>query len=205
MIQVASSVQGAVPQTLQNILQPDEQPLWWERPQLKKMRSPLTSRDAFSALLSGVVCVLFLLILACVETSISLQTLLTLPVLIGSIVAFFAICAASYFRLFLRTFVAASKKAPSYLQYTLYAVTDRRALIIVSLPASDPVVFEYLPHEINLSPGFVRPNGSGILPFSTSRQSTLGKYSLPLVLPGSFSGISHVQNVTTLLQQLKSR
>jgi hypothetical protein len=78
-------------------------------------------------------------------------------------------------------------------------------MIIVRLPYAEPTVLEYRSHEIDLPTSRVRPDGSGILTFGAPHHAKVGRYGPDVVFPGSFLGISHVQEVAALLQQFKSK
>src|SRR5690348_13243483 len=123
-------------QTLQNTLQPDEQLLWADHPQLKKRRSRLFSKEGgVDLVIIGIAAIpLTALFYGGISLSghkwASLQTCLILfPVVFG----------LNCLTTFLRPFTEVLKKAPPYWKYTLYAITDRRAMIIVRLPFSEPV------------------------------------------------------------------
>jgi hypothetical protein len=193
-------------QTIQNLLQAGEQLLWWDYPQLKKMRIPLTSNDVISALIFGTVSAILFTAFFYVAKSMYTQRPSALWVNIEIFSGIF-VCALlfAYQRPLLCTFTDVLKEVPPYRQYTLYAITDQRAMIIVCLPGIEPTVLEYLPHEIETPTSLVRPDGSGILFFGPARRSKIGAYGPSVVLPSSFLGISNVQDASALLQDLKAR
>jgi hypothetical protein len=192
-------------QTIQNLLRADEQLLWWDCPQLKRMRFPLTTSDIISALIFGIVSAMLFTVLFYVAKSMYTQRPSTLGVNIEIFSGIF-VCGLlfAYQRPLQRTFTDVLKAVPPYRQYTLYAITDRRAMIIVSLPGMEPTVLEYLPHEIETPTSLLRPDGAGILIFGPARRSKISAYGPSIVLPGSFLGISNVQDASILLQSLKA-
>src|SRR5260370_41942346 len=125
MDQVASP-RDALRQILQNVLQPDERLLWSDHPQLKKLRSPLLSKEeGFDLLFIGIAAIpLTALFYGMISLSVhkwaSLQMCLALfPLVFG----------LNCLTTLLRTFTDVLKKAPPYWKYTLYAITDRRAMV----------------------------------------------------------------------------
>lgn len=201
MSQIAFS-QEALQQTLQNLLQPDEQLLWSDYPHLKQLRIPLTSqKGAWNLLFDALQAFLLAAFLYWMNFVIAHK-----PVLFWIAIALFlGLFLVFSLRSFLQTFTAALKKAPPYRRYTLYAITTHRALIMIGLPNSKPTVLEYFPDEIDLPANLARLDDSGILPFGSARQAKISRYEPAVLLPGSFLGISHVQEIATLLQQLKSK
>jgi hypothetical protein len=193
-------------QTIQNLLQADERLLWWDCPQLKKMRFPLTTGDIIAALIFGIVSAVLFTALFYMVKSIYTQRPSALSVNIEIFSGIF-VCGLlfAYQRPLQRTCSDILKAVPPYRQYTFYAITDRRAMIIISLPGMEPTVLEYLPHEIETPMSLMRPDGAGILIFGPARRSKISAYGPSVVLPGSFLGISNVQDALILLQNLKAR
>jgi hypothetical protein len=144
-------------QTIRKLLRADEQLLWWDCPQLKRMRFPLTASDIISALIFGTVSAMLFTALFYVAKSMYTQRPPTSGVYIEIFSGIF-VCGLlfAYLRPLQRTFSDILKAVPPYRQYTLYAITDRRAMIIVSLPGMEPTVLEYLPHEIETPTGLMR-------------------------------------------------
>jgi hypothetical protein len=169
------------------------------------MRFPLTASDIISALIFGTVSAMLFTALFYVAKSMYTQRPPTSGVYIEIFSGIF-VCGLlfAYLRPLQRTFSDILKAVPPYRQYTLYAITDRRAMIIVSLPGMEPTVLEYLPHEIETPTGLMRPDGAGILIFGPARRSKVSAYGPSVVLPGSFFGISRVQDASFLLQKLKA-
>jgi hypothetical protein len=193
-------------QTIKTLLHTDERLLWWDYPQLKKMRFPLTSNDVISALIFGIVSAILCTAFFNIVKSIYTQRPSTLWANIEIFGCIF-ICGLlfAYQKPFLRTFTDVLKDAPPYRQYTLYAITDRRVMIIVNLPGIEPTVLEYLPHEIDTPTSLVRPDGSGLLIFGRARRCKISGYGPFVVLPGGFLGISNVQGASALLWDLKGQ
>jgi hypothetical protein len=191
---------------IQRNFQQDEQLLWWNYPQLKNGRHFITRWDIASlSLFSGIVTILFISFIY-TRNHIAIKGWLTSWTNGGAIIGFFVFCAfAMYLGVYLRTYTVALKKAPRYWRYTLYAITDQRALILVHLPGHQPKIFEYLPCEIGLPTNVICHDDSGILTFGASHQPKMNSDGQCLALPGQFWGISHIQEATELLWQLRSK
>jgi hypothetical protein len=187
-------------QTLQELLQSDEQLLWSDSPHVRKLRFPVSSKArVFDLLCNAFLALLFPALfywMVSVNAHKPFPFWITIPIVLCLFLLF-------SLRSFLKTFTAAFKKSPPYRRSTLYAITDHRAIIMICLPTSKPTVLSYLPHEIDLPTSHVRPDGSGLLAFGAPRHAKLSRFGPDVVFAGSFLGISHVQEVAALLHQLK--
>jgi hypothetical protein len=188
-------------QTLQTLLQPDEQLLWSDSPHVRKLRFPVSSKARiFDLLFNAFLALLFATFLSWI-VSVDAHKLVPFWINIPIFLCFFLLFSL---RSFLKTFTAAFKKAPPYRRATLYAITDHRAIIMICLPGSKPTILSYFPHEIDdLPTSRVRPDGSGILTFGALRHAKIGRFGPEVPFPGSFLGIARVQEVAALLRQLK--
>ncbi len=189
-------------QTLQKLLQPAEQLLWSDSPHVRKLRFPVSSKARIFDLLCNAFLALLFPAFFYWMVSVNAQKPFPFWINIPIVLCLFLLFSL---RSFLKTFTAAFKKSPPYRRSTFYAITDHRAIIMICLPASKPTVLSYLPHEIDLPTSHVRPDGSGLLAFGASRPVKIGRFGPSVVLPGSFLGISHVEEVAALLQELKSK
>ena len=189
--------------TIQGLLRTDEQLLWWERPKIRYIKKPMTlnrwiiliTNTIISSIFAFLALVLFLYFLRFLYIKEG-----------GNIIRYFPFFLLGSFLAILPNYLFSFiGNMPRYYKRTLYAITNARILIIVTPPGSHPVVLEYFPQEIGQLESITRPDGSGIIIFSTPRQMRPGRYGANIVLPGSFVGISNVQYVTELLLQLKAR
>jgi hypothetical protein len=182
-------------QMIQGLLQPEEKLLWWERPQLKNMRMPL---QLGGIVISGSLILIFSAVMVGILNMIYQDSHFSflsnlLMVAIFSLLLFG--------KEFLQTFTAAWRKSPPYRKSTLYAVTDRRALLIINVPAASQIVLEYRPEEIDIPTSVTRSDGAGSLIFASERKVDVGKYRSHITIPGSFLGISNVEHARGLLLQ----
>lgn len=198
------SPRDALAQTLQNLLQPDEQLLWSAHPQVKKLRIPVAVTWGIWGFLTNAIMALLFTVYLYWQGSVDFHTQISLHEIVWIYIpGFLIVFLVGFMQVFVKTFTAAFRKAPPYRRSTIYAITDQRAIIIVRFPAIEPTVLSYLPDDIDPAPDLVSPSGWGVLPFSEPRKTRIGRAGPTFVLAGSFIGISHVQEVAALLQLLK--
>lgn len=195
MVQVYSEQQ-----TVRSLLQPGEELLWWDRPNRVKIKPFLTMRNVRMATISALLqtfTIFFFTILKGTWTA-SYSTVLSLS--IGGFCIFFALnlCQSLAMQ---RTSLQYTGR---YRKWTMYAVTNMRAMIIVLRPGGELYLVEYYAHEIGEPASYMDANGSGSLAFGPRRKLKAGRYRFPLNFKGSFEGIAHVQEVAALLKRLRS-
>src|ERR1700733_13605803 len=111
MSQIASP-RAALVQTLQNLLQPDEQLLWSARPQVRKLRIPAVVTWGVWGFLTSAIISLLLPVYFYWQshhTQISLHEILWIYV-----PCFLPVFLAGFMQAFLKTFTAAFRKVPPY-------------------------------------------------------------------------------------------
>ncbi|HEY4383633.1 MAG TPA: hypothetical protein VGN34_04030 [Ktedonobacteraceae bacterium] len=192
-----------VQKSIETLLQPGEKLLWWERPRLKYARESVKLRDV--AIFSGTLALIWIMFMVWVISSekeiYSIQRDSMFYLI--QVYLFVFVVGACYMHLKKLARKAALKKAPPYWKHTLYAITDRRALQIITVPGAETTFLEYLPQEIDSPTSMSRSRGSGTVTFSVSRQCEVGRRRAQVMMPGSFFGIPYVQTVVALLQELR--
>jgi hypothetical protein len=166
------------------------------------MRKPLRAVDIFLLIPLSLVFALLLLLAIHIWSKQQLSLSENIDMFLIFWAVLFLLLALSNW---LRTFTGALRTVPPYRKYTLYALTNRRALIILSFPGREPVVLAYAPWEIKQPTSILRSDGSGTVMFGAPRQLKLYRPWLTFTLPGSFIGISNVQHVIDLLLRLKEQ
>jgi hypothetical protein len=191
-----------VPMKSLSFLQADEHLLWSDSPKFKYIREPLQPIDIILLVPLSLVFALLL------PLAIHLWAKQQLS-LVENIGVFLLFWAFSFLLMlltsWLHTFTAVLKVDPPYRKYTLYALTDLRALIILAFPGAEPIVLAYALSEIEQPEIVLRPDGSGSVTFGAPRELKLYCPWLNFTLPGRFVGISDVPHVMELLLQLKEQ
>ena len=184
---------------IRKLLQPGERLVWWERPRLKYVRSPVVTGKGFVvALLCYAPAIVVLVVIISLAKGYALQGAIELSFILWAV-----FIGLHYMTGLSQGNTAAVKILPKYWRHTRYVITDRRVMQIVKVPGKEAVVLEYLPHEIEPSVGLIRSGGSGVVTFGTSRRCEVGRYRRSVMLPGSFFGVARVQEVVELLRELK--
>jgi hypothetical protein len=197
----------AIPQALQDLLQPGEQLAWWESPHKDLFRDIPTRKDIFTAFLRATIVLVGIFAAVYLRHPVYQYYLDNISnIVIGCLVCYIFFTLLAYLKIIFAKKHVTSEMLPPYWEDTLYAVTNQRAMVVIGASgANTPTVIEYLPHEINTPILMSRSDGAGIVIFGEPHEIKPFSYEIATTLQSGFFGIPQATKVISLLEHLKAK